>query len=80
MTYNFNVTFGSNQSAGGQGLGYYQGYNGSEFGVWSKWYGLGIATSGSNGGATVPWGEVLAVAKFKARSNTIHAATGYFWP
>ncbi len=79
--YTFNVTEGSNQKAGGQGLGHYRGYNGSEFGVWQNWYGLGVASSNSNGGATVPWGSVLATAKFKAISLAKpHIATGSFAP
>lgn len=81
VSYVFSVTQGTNQQAAGLGLGYYRGYNGSQMGVWSSWYGLGIASSNSNGGATVPWGSVLATAKFKAMSTIpLHLAIGRFWP
>jgi hypothetical protein len=53
-TYIFDVTAETNQNACGQGTGYYQGYNGSQFGLWSAWYGLGCATSNSDGSNTVP--------------------------
>lgn len=76
--YSFSVTPGTNQQATGQGLGYYVGYNGSQLGTWAKWYGVGIATDGSNGGAYVPWGNVLATAQFKAMSTVPHGAIGYF--
>lgn len=76
--YWFSVTSGSNQSAAGQGQGWYRGYNGGSFGVWSYWYGLGVATDGSNGGGNVPWDGVAAYAKFKAYSNVNHLAAGYW--
>ena len=74
--YSFDVTYGTNQVATAQGKGYYVGYNGSEMGTWVKWYGLGVATSGSPAGATVPWGYILATTQFKAYSSSVHMATG----
>jgi len=81
VSYTFSVTEGTNQQAAGQGLGYYRGYNGSELGVWAKWYSLGVlATSGTTGGGTVPWGAVVATAKFKAMSTVPSFAIGYWNP
>ncbi|MBD7982773.1 hypothetical protein [Oerskovia merdavium] len=81
VSYVFNVTPGTNQKAAGQGLGYYSGYNGSEFGMWAKWYGVGIASDGSAGGATVPWGKVIATAQFKGKSMAPpQGANGQFSP
>lgn len=79
VSYVFSVTDGSNQEASGLGQGWYQGYNGSQFGVWSAWYGLGIADGASNTGALVPWGNVWAVPKFKAMSTMLAGAFGYFY-
>ena len=76
--YSFSVTPATNQQAAGQGTGYYVGYNGSQFGTWMKWYGLGIASDGSNGGGSVPWGNVAATAQFRAMSTVLHGAFGYF--
>lgn len=77
IQYNFWAAAGSSQTNVGQGLGYYQGYNGGSFGVWSQWYNLGSATS-SGGGTNVPWGNVAAVAKFHAKCATTTACGGYF--
>lgn len=71
--YSWAVPFGTNQDGCGQGKGYYQGYNGSTFGVWMTYYGLGCGTSG---GATVPWGNVWAYPAVKAQSTiVVHVAT-----
>lgn len=81
VSYVFNVTQATNQKAAGQGLGYYTGYNGSQLGTWAKWYGLGIASDGSAGGGTVPWGSVVATAQFKAKSMAPpQGASGQFSP
>lgn len=48
-----------------QGLGFYRGYYGSQFGVWEKWYYVGN-TGFAETGAAVPWGNVAATKKFKA--------------
>lgn len=61
----------------GQGKGYYRGYNGSTFGLWTKWHGFGC-TSTSNGlarGGSVPWGNVFAKKEFKVASGGL-VATG----
>ena len=80
VSYTFSVTEGTNQQATARGLGYYYGYNGSELGYWAQWYALGLASDGSPGGAQVPWGAVIATAKFKAMSTVLHLAIGYFTP
>jgi hypothetical protein len=79
MSYTFAVTEGTNQQAAGMGLGYYVGYNGSTLGTWAKYYGLGVASDGSVGGAVVPWGNVLAHAKFYARSTILLHWAGGDW-
>jgi hypothetical protein len=66
--YSWNVATGTYQSAAAMGLGFYQGYNGSQFGVWSQYYGLGV---GASGGASVPWGNVASHPKVKAQSMII---------
>ena len=78
LSYTFTVTAETNQMAEAQGLGFYTGYNGSEFGVWQQWYNLGTADSTSLGGWTVPWGNVEAYPKFRARSLMPSYAIG-FW-
>lgn len=78
ITYAFGVTAGTNQQALGHGLGYYRGYNGSDFGVWSKWYAVGTATGSSEGHGSVPWGNVIGRARFKGYSQTLHLALGTF--
>ena len=79
VSYGFTVTEGTNQMACGQGLTYYRGYNGSSFGVWSKWVGLGCAVSNSPSWGGGSWGNVAATAKFKAQSVVPHVAVGQFY-
>ena len=76
--YWFVVGVGTNQYAAGQGLGFYQGYNGTTFGVWSAWYFLGTADGNTPGGLSVPWGYVAATPQFKAESLNIPLAMGSF--
>ncbi len=76
VSYWFGIAPGTNGSALGQGLGYYQGYNGSTFGIWAKWYGLGMASDGLPGGATLPWVNVAANPKFMAMGMSIVPAMG----
>lgn len=80
VTYSFGVTEGTNQQAAGQGLGYYYGYNGSDFGLWKAWYTIGTATSGENAVASLPWGESIGRAHFMAYSIALSLATGCFTP
>lgn len=67
VNYNFSIGQGFDQFVAGQGLGYYRGYNGSEFGTFSKYYTLNSATPTTAGGGTVSWGNVAAQTQFKAR-------------
>lgn len=77
VSYYFETSWWTYQTAVGQGLGYYEGYNGSQFGIWSKWYGLGSADSGGGGGV-VPWGEVIGTKKFRAQCvNTATCSGGW---
>lgn len=78
VRYNFAAAGGTSQVNAGQGLGYYLGYNGSQYGVWSQWYNLGVASE-NGGGASVPWGNVAAVTKFRAKCATSTICGGYFW-
>lgn len=75
-TYWFGVMDGTSQVAAGQGLGYYQGYSGTTFGVWAKWYDLGSASDGSSASRTIPWTNVAANPKFKAMGISIFPAVG----
>lgn len=73
--YSFTTSSFTSMIACGQGLGYYRGYNGSQFGTWSSWYGYGC-TSTSNGaaaGGSAPWGNILATKKFKVTSVGAYA-------
>lgn len=80
VRYGYSVQEGTNQSGYAQGLGYYRGYNGSQFGTWSAWYSLGYSTSNSPGGATVPWGNTMGVPKFQGKSTSlVHMANGRWW-
>ncbi|MGV8880842.1 MAG: hypothetical protein ACOH19_01700 [Rhodoglobus sp.] len=76
--YGFNVAPNSSQVNVGSGLGYYRGYNGSEFGIWATWYNLGSASDGTPGGSTVPWGNVAATTQFRAQCATTTVCGGYF--
>lgn len=78
VQYNFSTPAGYNQTNAGQGLGYYVGYNGSEMGLWSQFYNLGSARPGVSGGGSVPWGEVLATAQFRAKCATSTVCWGNF--
>ncbi len=79
VQYNFWAAGFTSQRNAGQGLGYYRGYKGGTYGIWSQWFYLGSATS-SGGGSSVPWGNVIGTAKFKARCSTSTLCTGYFSP
>lgn len=76
VKYTFSVASGTAQTNAGQGLGYYRGYNGSDFGTWSKWYNLGIADSDGGKTTAVPWGNVAAQTKFRAKCATSSACNG----
>jgi hypothetical protein len=76
--YNFDTANGFSQTAVGLGKGHYQGYNGSTFGVWTTYYGVGSADDGG-GGASVPWGEVADNEGFKAECATTTICWGDFW-
>lgn len=71
-TYSWSVVPGSNQHACTQGLGFYRGYNGSQMGVWAKWYNLGCGTQGAN---AVPWGNTAADPQMKGKSTSTGFAT-----
>lgn len=63
--YSWQVDFSSSPSVCGQGMGYWRGYNGSQFGLWEKVYPLGC---GKGGYKRVPWDNVLAYPKFQAQA------------
>ncbi|MDR0504633.1 MAG: hypothetical protein LBG70_02340 [Bifidobacteriaceae bacterium] len=75
FTYSWQLVPGTNQQACLQGQGWYVGYNGSTFGVWSRWYNLGCGTKNT---ASVPWGEVSAYPQVLVLSTTVHFAQGSF--
>ncbi|WZH36478.1 MAG: hypothetical protein PIR02_17255 [Microbacterium enclense] len=77
VSYSFFTNPGYNQRASGEGLGFYRGYNGSEFGTWQKYYYVG--TGGSTGaGGSVPWGNTAATKYFRAICTQTVACGGYF--
>jgi len=78
VKYRFTVASSTSQTNAGQGLGYYRGYSGSEFGTWSKWYNLGVADTRTPGLTSVPWGNVAAQAKFRAKCATSTICSGSF--
>lgn len=80
MRYWFGVQPSTQQWACTQGRGYYRGYSGSEFGVWSKWYNTGCAKSGHASKKTyVPWGYVWANPKMKFQSQHFGAIATGLW-
>ena len=78
LNYWHNVTSGTVQWVQGEGLGYYRGYNGSTFGLWSAYYSMGTAKSNASGGASIPWGNVAANTSFRAKSLNSAVAGGYW--
>lgn len=75
--YYFYTAIGFAQNAAGNGLGFYRGYNGSQFGTWEKFYGVGNAGS-TGGGGSVPWGNVAATKKFMTRCSNVSVCWGNF--
>ena len=80
LYYTFDVNAFTSQTNAGQGLGYYKGYNGSTFGVWAQWYGLGSATPTTTRQTSVPWGNVAATAQFKVKCATTTVCGGHWAP
>lgn len=66
---------GVNTSACLQGQGWYTGYNGGSFGLWSAWYSLGC---GKSGGLQVPWDNVANYPKVMASSMYGYFGGGLF--
>lgn len=73
--YSWYVDPSINTDACLQGQGWYTGYNGGSFGLWSGWYSLGC---GKSGGATVPWDNVSSYPKVMARSMYGYYGGGVF--
>lgn len=71
--YSWQMNPGSNSQVCGQGIGWYRGYNGSDFGTWSSAYNLGCGASGS---ADVVWDNAAAYPKFRAKAS--YTLTGGF--
>jgi hypothetical protein len=63
-SYSFKTSCGC-QQANGNGLGYYYGYLGSTYGLYSKWYWVGWS-AGDWQSTTVPWGNITANRQFRA--------------
>lgn len=76
-SYYFDTQSGYGQRAAGNGMGFWTGYNGSQFGTWERFYGVGNAGPAGAGG-TVPWGNVAATKKFQARCTVTLACFGKF--
>lgn len=78
IAYTFNTESNTGAKASGNGKGYYVGYNGSEFGTWSKWYFVGITDSSGVTSGTIPWGNVVANKQFKAICTMTYSCAGKF--
>lgn len=76
-SYYFYTQSGFGQRAAGNGMGFWTGYNGSQFGTWERFYGVGNAGTAGTGGS-VPWGNVAATQKFQARCTVTAACFGQF--
>ncbi|TDN91774.1 hypothetical protein EV279_1279 [Microbacterium sp. BK668] len=76
VSYAWTVQQGTAQNNAGSGLGYYRGYMGSTYGTWAQWYGLGYATAEAAGRGSVPWGNVTATLKFRARCGSSTYCSG----
>lgn len=74
--YSWYVASTANGTVCTQGTGYYTGYNGSTFGLWKSWYGLGCGTSGN---VRVPWDNVMAYPEFQARAMQIYWGVPGSW-
>ncbi|MDQ0425535.1 hypothetical protein [Cellulomonas iranensis] len=79
--YRFAPQVGTQQWVCAKGLGYYKGYNGSEFGVWSNWYDLGCKKAGGVLWkiTAVPWGNVAAVPTARFQSQHYHMIANGEW-
>jgi hypothetical protein len=78
VTYIWWVTYGQ---ANGQAWGFYKGYNGSDFGVWGKWYPVGRSSESAPSleRKPVPWEGTWGLPKFRAASTyCVLAAIGGF--
>lgn len=74
--YSWGVIAGTNQQACLEGIGFYRGYNGSSFSIWSRYYSLGC---GQSNAGSVPWGNTMALPSVRARSmSVIHIANGWW--
>jgi hypothetical protein len=79
VTYWWHAANFTSQDNAALGLGWYQGYNGSQFGVWARWTGMGSATSAGKY-YTVTWGNVAANAQIMAQCTKTTVCTGGFLP
>lgn len=76
--YGFETLYGSGEMAVARGRGHYQGYNGTTFGVWTTYYGLGYADEGG-GGASIPRGNVADYSYLEGQCVNTVICAGYFW-
>ena len=79
--YKFDVHTGFGQVNVGNALGYYRGYNGSQFGVWQKWYHQGTANENSIGGLSngTSWYNVSAYPAFQGQCAITQVCSGKWW-
>lgn len=73
--YNWYMDGSSNTTVCGQGVGYYQGYNGGSFGLWRAWYDVGCGRAAT---VSVPWDNVSAYPAFNVRSISWTGGFGQF--
>lgn len=74
--YSWYVASTASGTACGLGSGYYTGYNGSTFGFWKSWYGLGCGTRST---VRVPWNNVMAYPEFQARAAQVYWGVPGSW-
>jgi hypothetical protein len=73
--YNWYMDGSSSTTVCGQGVGYYQGYNGGSFGLWRAWYDVGCGRAAT---VRVPWDNVSAYPAFNVRSISWTGGFGQF--
>ncbi|MCI9872816.1 hypothetical protein [Arthrobacter humicola] len=73
--YNWYMDGATGTSVCAQGVGYYQGYYGSSFGIWRTWYDIGCGRAAT---IRVPWDGVSAYPEFNVRSITYTWGFGQF--
>jgi hypothetical protein len=78
--YSWNTQSETSAVVPGEGRGYYTGYQGSVYGIYSAWYQFGSAKADEDGSGSVPWGKVLSYTEFRAKCAGASVCGGYWAP